>query len=106
MQEQQTTLHARLETGRTEWMDTHPSPAARVRHARKLAEPGFDLSGAPARDLFENYTELSRQVTWVYYDSDLNLPVTKKVLVPLETWLRYFLPPPLPVVDARDLARV
>ena len=106
LQEQQSVLHHQPENGRTRWMDTHPSTADRIRHARSLADTGLDLSDASARHLFEDFAELSRQATWVYYDSGLNLPVTRKNLVSLEAWFEQSLPPALPAALERSIAQV
>ena len=70
--------------GKTHWYDTHPSHADRVRRARQLADPGFEISDAPARELFENFEGLSRLVTLAYYDDDLQVPVTPDFLTPIE----------------------
>lgn len=74
--------------GKTHWYDTHPSHADRVRRARRLAESGYEISDAPARELFENFEGLSRLVTLAYYDDDLEVPVTPDFLVPIEQILQ------------------
>jgi hypothetical protein len=70
---------------KTGWFDTHPSAADRVRQARLLAEPGL-LEGddVPARDLFDNFDNLSRLVTLAHYEDDLNVPTSPDFLIPLE----------------------
>lgn len=69
---------------RTSLLDTHPSPADRVRRARAMAEPGADISDEPARELFENFEAVSRLVTLAYYEDDLNVPASEEFLVPVE----------------------
>jgi hypothetical protein len=73
---------------KTGLLDTHPSTADRIRHARKLAEPGYDISNEPARDLFENFDTVSRLVTLAHYEDDLNVPTTADFLIPLEQLIR------------------
>lgn len=72
---------------KTGFLDTHPSAADRVRRARLLAEPGYDVSDEPARELFENFEAVSRLVTLAYYEDDLNVPTTEEFLVPAEQML-------------------
>lgn len=74
--------------GRTGWLDTHPGPADRVRQARSMAEPGYDLSDEPARELFENFDTVSRLVTLAHYEDDLNVPTSPDHLIPLEQIIR------------------
>lgn len=70
--------------GKTKLLDTHPCTADRIRQARLLAEPGYDISDEPARDLFENFAAISRLVTLAYYNDDLNVPTTPDFLIPVE----------------------
>jgi Zn-dependent protease with chaperone function len=65
--------------------DTHPSNGDRIRRARQAGEPGvFDLD-APAAGLFSNFEIPAKQVTVLYYDDDLGIPVELAKLVPVET---------------------
>jgi len=73
---------------KTGLFDTHPSAADRVRRAAKLAEPGAEISDAPARELFENFDTLSRLVTLAHYEDDLNVPTSAEFLIPLEQLIR------------------
>lgn len=73
---------------KTGLLDTHPSPADRVRRARRLGLPGLVWSDRPARELFEHFETVSRLVTLAYYEDDLNVPTTPEFLVPLESVIR------------------
>ena len=70
--------------GKTRLLDTHPCTADRVRRARKLAAAGYEVSDAPARELFENFDGLSRLVTLAHYEDDLRIPAKPEFLIPLE----------------------
>ncbi len=72
----------------TGWLDTHPSMADRVKRARALAEPGEEISDAPAPELFVDFVERSRRVTWTFFGDEHNLPVSRKVVLAAEAWLR------------------
>jgi hypothetical protein len=74
----------RVGLGKTGLLDTHPCPADRVRVARRMAQPGFDLSDESATALFENFEGLSRLVTLVHYEDDLNVPVSEDFLIPVQ----------------------
>ena len=69
---------------KTGLLDTHPSSADRNRRARLLGEPVDAISEQPARELFENFGDISRLVTLAYYEDDLNVPTTQDFLVPIE----------------------
>lgn len=69
---------------KTRVLDTHPSPADRVRAARRMAQPGFEISDAPATELFDNFDGLSRLVTLVHYEDDLNVPTSEEFLIPVQ----------------------
>lgn len=69
------------------WWDTHPSDADRVRRARRLAEPGYEISDAPASELFDAFPGLCRLVTLAHYEDDLRVPITPGFVVGLDEWL-------------------
>lgn len=69
---------------KTGWFDSHPSAADRVKHARKLAQPGYEISDEPAEELFENFQAVSKIVTLIHYEDDLNVPVSEDFLIPVE----------------------
>ncbi len=80
-------LESKVGLGKTGWLDTHPSTADRVRRARQAAMPGYEVSDAPARELFGNFDTLSRLVTLAHYEDDLNVPVTPDFLIPVDVGL-------------------
>jgi hypothetical protein len=67
----------------TRLFDTHPSPADRIRRARRANEPGVFRLTEPAVDLFENFAVPARIVTLLHYQEDLRLPVLPASLVPV-----------------------
>ncbi len=71
----------------TGWLDTHPSMADRVKRARALAEPGGEISDALASELFVDFAKRSRQVTWIFFGDEHNLPVSRKVVLASDAWL-------------------
>jgi hypothetical protein len=79
---------AKIENGvlltKTGVLDTHPSPGDRITAARRLAEPGYEISDEPARDLFDGFEAVSRLVTLAHYEDDLNVPTSEDFLIPLE----------------------
>ena len=62
---------------------THPSPAERIRRARREAEAGIFHDDRPASVLFENFAVPASQVTLLHYVEDLGLPVAPELLVPI-----------------------
>lgn len=86
--EQRAKLENQVGLSKTGLLDTHPSAADRVRRARQLAAPGFEISDAPARELFENFDTVSRLVTLAHYEDDLNVPTSPDFLIPLEQLIR------------------
>ena len=72
-------LENKVGIAKTGWLDTHPSASERVRRARRAAEAGYEISDAPARELFENFDSLSRLVTLAHYEDDLKVPVTRRI---------------------------
>ena len=73
---------------KTRLLDTHPCAADRIRQARKLGDPGYDISNEPVRDLFENFDAASRIVTLAHYEDNLNVPTTPDFLIPMEQLIR------------------
>lgn len=68
---------------RTRVFDTHPSPADRIRAARKAAASGIFSLDVPATALFSNFDAVARQVTLLHYSEDLGLPLEILKLVPV-----------------------
>ena len=80
--ERRTSIENKVGFSKTKWDDTHPCDADRVREARQLAQPGYEISDEPARDLFENFPAVSRMVTMAYYEDDLQVPIEEAFLIP------------------------
>ena len=78
-----TQIHDTLGLGRTQWYDTHPCPAERIRSARRQAEPGILTDDRPATALFENFDVPARQATELHFRDDLGLELTPESLLPL-----------------------
>jgi Zn-dependent protease with chaperone function len=64
--------------------DSHPSPADRIRQARKAAEPGIFHDDRPASSLFASFEHPSRFVTLLHYTDDIGIPVTEQMLTKVE----------------------
>jgi Zn-dependent protease with chaperone function len=64
------------------WFATHPTPAQRIRQARRLAVEGIFTMEQPARLLFNDFTGTSQLITGMYYRQTLRLPITEGVLKP------------------------
>lgn len=64
--------------------DSHPSPADRIRQARKAAEPGIFHDDRPASALFASFEHPSRFVTLLHYTDDLRIPITERMLTRVE----------------------
>jgi Zn-dependent protease with chaperone function len=69
---------------KTGFFDTHPSSADRIQRARQSAQPGYEISEEPAADLFADFRTLSKMVTLIHYDDDLNIPTSEDFLIPVE----------------------
>ena len=69
----------------TGWFDSHPSPADRIRCARKAQDPGAFHDDRPAASLFTSFDHPARFVTMLHYSDDLGIPVTKEMLLRVET---------------------
>jgi Zn-dependent protease with chaperone function len=64
------------------WFATHPTPAQRIRQARRLALDGIFAMEQPARLLFNDFTGTAQLITGMHYRQNLRLPVTDAVLKP------------------------
>ena len=60
-------LDTHLSTVKTGWFDSHPAPSARIRRAKREADSGVFADARPAAELFSNFAELARGVTWDMY---------------------------------------
>jgi hypothetical protein len=69
---------------RTHWMDIAPRDATRIRRVLKMRFDGvLDAVGA-ATDLFRNFHEVSRHITYFHYQNDLGLSINEHMLVAVE----------------------
>lgn len=65
---------------RTNLFDSHPSPADRIRQARKAADPGIFHDDRPASSLFVSFEHPSRFVTLLHYTDDIGIPINENML--------------------------
>jgi hypothetical protein len=65
---------------RTGLFDSHPSPADRIRQARRAGEPGIFNDDRPASSLFASFEHPSRFVTMLHYTDDIGLPIKEDML--------------------------
>ncbi|HEY1490691.1 MAG TPA: hypothetical protein VGF90_06595, partial [Verrucomicrobiae bacterium] len=65
---------------RTSLFDSHPSPADRIRQARRAGEPGIFNDDRPASSLFASFEHPSRFVTLLHYTDDVGLPISEDML--------------------------
>lgn len=70
---------------RTGLFDSHPSPADRIRQARRAQDPGVFHDDRPAASLFSSFDHPARFVTWLHYTDDLGLPVSEQMLLRVES---------------------
>jgi hypothetical protein len=71
-------------TENTRWLDTHPSDAERIKSAMAEDEPGLVQIDLPGTALFEDYDEVSNNVTLSYYRDVFGLEISADNLVPTE----------------------
>ena len=64
--------------------DSHPSPADRIRQARKANDPGIFHDERPASSLFASFEHPSRFVTLLHYTDDIGIPITEQMLTRVE----------------------
>jgi Zn-dependent protease with chaperone function len=70
---------------RTSFFDTHPSPADRIRQARKAGEPGIVHDERPAASLFASFEHPARFVTLLHYTDNLGIPIKPDMLLHVES---------------------
>jgi Zn-dependent protease with chaperone function len=70
---------------RTRLFDSHPSPADRIRRARRAQDPGAFHDDRPASSLFASFEHPARFVTLLHYTDDLGIPVAREMLVRVQT---------------------
>jgi Zn-dependent protease with chaperone function len=69
---------------RTGLFDSHPSPADRIRQARKANDPGIFHDDRPASSLFASFEHPARFVTLLHYTDDIGIPITESMLTHVE----------------------
>lgn len=69
---------------RTGLFDSHPSPADRIRVARRAQDPGAFHDDRPASALFASFDHPARFVTMLHYTDDLGIPITQDMLLRVE----------------------
>lgn len=70
---------------RTSLFDSHPSPADRIRRGRMAGEPGIFHDDRPASSLFASFEHPARFVTLLHYTDDLGIPITRQMLLHVES---------------------
>lgn len=70
---------------RTGLFDSHPSPADRIRQARRAQDPGAFHDDRPASSLFTSFEHPARFVTLLHYTDDLGIPVSEQMLLRVES---------------------
>jgi Zn-dependent protease with chaperone function len=66
-------------------LDSHPSPAARIRRGRMAGEPGIFHDDRPASSLFASFEHPARFVTLLHYTDNLGIPITNRMLLRVES---------------------
>jgi Zn-dependent protease with chaperone function len=69
--EEREDLRRRMEAQETRLFSSHPSTAARVKAARRLAEPGLYTDERPAAGLFSDFDGACRKASYAFYKSIL-----------------------------------
>jgi Zn-dependent protease with chaperone function len=92
-------------TGKSGWLDTHPSHGDRIAAARRIGAPGLFTEDAHAIDLLQNFYTLGKFVTLAHYEDDLEIPTTDDFLIPVEAVLNQpepaeSAPEPAPIAQA------
>lgn len=83
-QQIQTTVTKR----KTGLFDTHPADADRIQAAQTLNAAGLFEMTEPATQLFENFPQLSRQLTRYFYENELGLSIGNQNLISTEESLK------------------
>ena len=71
-------------TNRSHWIDMAPNDGARLKAIARLGMPGIMEGRGEATDLFRNFHELARRMTYFHYQNDLGKAVNEHMLVPVE----------------------
>lgn len=83
----QRTSLGELAHGKTRWLDTHPSTAARIAKADRAKAPGHFRLDRPARELVQHYEALCKNVSVDFYRDYLNSIVRPKQLTSTKEFL-------------------
>lgn len=70
---------------KTGLFDSHPSPADRIRQARRANQPGIFHDKQPAALLFASFEHPARFVTLLHFTENLGIPVNQSMLTPVKT---------------------
>ncbi len=60
-------IQASIDESKTGWFDTHPSDRQRIASSQRENAPGVFRLDLPARQLFRDFDDVARKVTWDYY---------------------------------------
>lgn len=69
----------------TGFFDSHPSPADRIRQARRAQDAGAFHDDRPASQLFTSFEHPARFVTMLHYTDELCIPITPEMLSHVQT---------------------
>ncbi|MFN7955184.1 MAG: M48 family metallopeptidase [bacterium] len=71
-------------SGKSRWLDTHPSPGERIRQARRASRDGVVSSALPGTALFRDFDALARTASLVLYRAELGQEIRLDHLVSRE----------------------
>lgn len=73
-----------VDTAKTGWLDTHPSPAERIRHAHAEQARGVFTDARPAAAIFTDFKSLSRNTTFDLYRACFGTRFQPSMMHPVE----------------------
>lgn len=73
-----------LESQSTGWRDSHPAIGQRIKHSLALNNPGIFRLDEPARNLFTNFEDASRSVSYAFFKQRVGEMITSATFVPWE----------------------
>ncbi len=73
-----------MNQARTHWLDMAPKDSTRVTYASRWKHQGFLQVEGEATDLFRNFHEVARRVTYFHYQNDIGMAVNEHVLEAVE----------------------
>ena len=74
----------------THLFDTHPSCRDRIAVARRKLVQGICRLQSSAKNIFVDFSDLSREMTWKFYNEMLEDRAAQFRLLPLEQYLEYY----------------